>query len=215
MHRKLFQLNLTTHDILLSNSSLYLPFSSFFPLLNVPQMKSSFWYSCLPLSIVMLAPTPSNSWHLPTLFLFQSMHLRSYYSPEEPFWIFLNFSLTGFHLYPFKFPVFHAWDQSVLGILSEKLFSFYLAAVMTNPSAPNSFSLELFVTSKSGLCLFFFKNMTWDHTYFFSMNSLKSAFPKPRSHSNLPRKQNYNDYRKSRCLRKKFFKVSGTYSFAQ
>ena len=70
MHRKLFQLNLTTHDILLSNSSLYLPFSSFFPLLNVPQMKSSFWYSCLPLSIVMLAPTPSNSWHLPTLFLF-------------------------------------------------------------------------------------------------------------------------------------------------
>ena len=76
----------------------------------------------------------------------------------------------------------------MLGILSEKLFSFYLAAVMTNPSAPNSFSLELFVTSKSGLCLFFFKNMTWDHTYFFSMNSLKSAFPKPRSHSNLPRK---------------------------
>ena len=44
----------------------------------------------------------------------------------------------------------------MLGILSEKLFSFYLAAVMTNPSAPNSFSLELFVTSKSGLCLFFF-----------------------------------------------------------
>ena len=85
------------------------------------------------------------------------MHLRSYYSPEEPFWIFLNFSLTGFHLYPFKFPVFHAWDQSVLGILSEKLFSFYLAAVMTNPSAPNSFSLELFVTSKSGLCLFFLR----------------------------------------------------------
>lgn len=34
------------------------------------------------------------------------------------------------------------------------------------------------------------------------MNISKSAFPKSRSYPNMPGKDNYNDYRKNRCLRK-------------
>ena len=45
---------------------------------------------------------------------------------------------------PFQIYLFcRAWDQSVLGVSSEKFFRIYLAAMMTNPSVPNFFSLEL------------------------------------------------------------------------
>ena len=146
------------------------------------------------------------------------MHLRSYYSPEEVFCIFLNFSLTGFHLYPFKFLVFRAWDQSVLGILSEKLFSVYLAAVMTNPSAPDSFSLELFVTSKSGLCLFFFFFLrTWHGiVLIFSLWIVWNLLSQSQGHIQIcPENRIIMIIGKADVWENKSFKVSGTYSFTQ
>ena len=130
--------------LLSSNSSLALPFYLliYFPL---PKIKPRLSSSAFLLSPVRLTPASS---HWGSLSLCLVLFLVKCFQSPINLWKklleLLDFSLSGFHLYPFKYIfLFSVWDQSVLGISSEKILS-----------------LELFVISKSVLN-FFKKESLW------------------------------------------------------
>lgn len=126
--RKLLELKLISYYyyvLLSSNSSLALPLYLliYFPL---PKVKSRLGFSAFllsPVGLTWLLRTEGLSLSL-CLVLFLVKCFQSSINLWKKLSELLDFSLSGFHLYPFKYIfLFSVWDQSVLGISSEKILS--------------------------------------------------------------------------------------------